>query len=339
MQTGLTTPYAEPLAEVGDPEELYRLAIRCQILDVEQSAEELGWDHTRMAQAVGPLMEGGLLRPLADDHGVLVPVAPRAAASRRLAPLHSQIAQMERRSEQIRAELAVFQEVHERALRETSLAEPLQTIAGADAIAAEITAAVEASPAEILVVCPAGSGGGAARRGAWELPEPTLDRLAGARFLYQHVSRFDSAARKRVERILAAGGEVRTLGDSFERMIVIDRELAFVPAAGDADSAVAIRQPAVVNFLVTVFERAWVSARPFETQNRSADVSEVVSSVRMSIIQLLAEGETDVAIARRIGLSVRTCRAHVAKIYEGLGARSRCQLGVLIAQSGLLDEG
>ncbi|AKJ14880.1 hypothetical protein ABB07_33940 [Streptomyces incarnatus] len=318
------------------------LAIRCQILDVEQSAEELGWDHARMTQAVGLLMEGGLLRPLADDHGTLVPVAPRAAASRRLAPLHTQIAQMERRSEQIRAELAVFQEVHERALRETDLAEPLQTITGAEAIAAQIAAAAEAGPSEILAVCLAGSRGGAAHRRAWELPESTLGGLGGlggARFLYQHVSRFDSLARKRVERILAAGGEVRTVGDSFERMIVFDRELAFVPAAGDGDSAVAIRQPAIVNFLVTVFERAWVSARPFETQNRSADVSEVVSSVRMSIIQLLAEGETDVAIARRIGLSVRTCRAHVAKIYEGLGARSRCQLGVLIAQSGLLDEG
>ena len=46
-----------------------------------------------------------------------------------------------------------------------------------------------------------------------------------------------------------------------------------------------------------------------------------------------------VAIALRIALSVQTCRAHVAKIYEGLGAHSRCQLGVLIAQSGLLDEG
>ncbi|MGW2651847.1 LuxR C-terminal-related transcriptional regulator [Streptomyces sp. NPDC001393] len=339
MQAGLTTPYAEPLAETGDPEELYMLAIRCQILDVEQSAEELGWDHARMTQAVGLLMEGGLLRPLADDPGTLVPVAPRAAASRRLAPLHTQIAQMERRSEQIRAELAVFQEVHERALRETDLAQPLQTITGAEAIAAEIAAAAEAGPSEILAVCLAGSRGGAAHRGAWELPEPTLGGLGGARFLYQHVSRFDSLARKRVERILAAGGEVRTVGDSFERMIVFDRKLAFVPAADDADSAVAIRQPAIVNFLVTVFERAWVSARPFETQNRSADVSEVVSSVRMSIIQLLAEGETDVAIARRIGLSVRTCRAHVAKIYEGLGARSRCQLGVLIAHSGLLDEG
>ncbi|MFE9118740.1 hypothetical protein [Streptomyces sp. NPDC007172] len=41
-------------------------------------------------------------------------------------------------------------------------------------------------------------------------------------------------------------------------------------------------------------------------------------------------------IARRIGVSVRTCRSHIARIYQEFGARSRFQLGVLVAGRGLL---
>ncbi|MEU9014116.1 LuxR C-terminal-related transcriptional regulator [Streptomyces sp. NPDC048479] len=340
MQEDLKTRYPDLLRETEDLEELYRLAIRCQVLCVSQAAGELGWDDSRMDRAVRLLVDGELMRPLADDRSVLVPVAPRTAASRRLAPLHSQIARMERQSERIQAELAVFQEVHERTLRESYLAEPFQTVVGADAIAGEIMAAAENCDSEMLVARPGGGRSAAdVLQNAWEPPESTLKRQVRARTLYQHSTRFDGPTRKRVERIGRAGGEVRTLGDSFEQMIIFDRELAFIPADSNRDVAVAIRQPGVVDFLLGVFGRAWVNARPFESQNRAADVSELVSSVRMSIIQLLAEGETDEAIARRIGLSVRTCRTHVAKIYQELGARSRCQLGVLIAQSGLLGQG
>ncbi len=340
MQEGLKTQYPDLLQEAEDLEELYRLAIRCQVLCVSQAAGELGWGDARMDRAVRLLVDGELMRPLADDRSVLVPVAPRTAAFRRLAPLQTQIAHMERQSERIQAELTVFQEVHERALRESYLAEPFRTVVGADAIAAEITAAAEDCDSEMLVARPGGGRSAAdALQNAWEPSEAALKPHVRARTLYQHSTRFDAPTRKRVERIGSAGGEVRTLGDSFEQMIIFDRELAFIPADSNRDVAVAIRLPGVVDFLLGVFERTWVNARPFESQNRAADVSELVSGVRMSIIQLLAEGETDEAIARRVGLSVRTCRTHVAKIYQELGARSRCQLGVLIAQSGLLGQG
>ncbi|MGW7411716.1 LuxR C-terminal-related transcriptional regulator [Streptomyces sp. NPDC054863] len=338
MQERLKSRYPDLLRETEDLEELYRLALRCQVLCYSQAAGELGWDDVRMNRVVQLLVDGQLLRSLADDHSVLVPVAPRTAASRRLAPLHSQIAHMERQSEQIQAELAVFQEVHERTLREVCPVEPFQTVIGAEAIAAEIAAAAEKCESEMLVARPGGGrGAGDATQNVWEPPESALGRQVRGRTLYQHSTRFDGPTRKRVERICGAGGEVRTIGDSFERMIIFDRELAFIPVDGNRDVALAIRQPGVVVFLLGVFEGAWLHARPFESQNRAADVSELVSSVRMSIIQLLAEGETDEAIARRVGLSVRTCRTHVAKIYQELGARSRCQLGVLLAQSGLLE--
>ncbi len=190
----------------------------------------------------------------------------------------------------------------------------------------------------MLIAQPGGGHSAGTLRRAWESTESLLARGVRMRTLYQHSARFSRPVREYVEQIVGIGGEVRTVGDSFEWMVVLDREVAFVPAAGDPDAAVVIRQPGVVNFMAGVFERAWPTARPFESQNRAADVSELVSSLRISIVQLLAEGETDEAIARRLGVSVRTCRGHIAKIYQELGARSRCQLGVLIARAGLLEQ-
>ncbi|MFI9275546.1 LuxR C-terminal-related transcriptional regulator [Kitasatospora sp. NPDC052896] len=341
MQTDLKIRQADPLGEAEDLEQLYQLAIRVRVLYPSRATEELDWGDTRVARAVRLLREGGLLRPLADDRAdALVPVAPRTAASRRLARLHTQIARMEQESDAIRAELAVFQELHEQATRESRLVEPCQTVAGADAIAAEIAALAEDCDSEVLVARPGGGRSIAdALQVAWESPEVKLARRVRSRILYQHAARFDRPTREHVEQLVAVGGEVRTLGDPFDQMIIFDRDVAVIPADGDRDVAVIVRQAGVVDFLLGVFERAWVSASPFESQNRAAEVSELISGVRMSIIQLLAEGETDEAIARRIGVSVRTCRSHVAKIYQELGARSRCQLGVLIAQSGLLRQG
>ena len=55
-----------------------------------------------------------------------------------------------------------------------------------------------------------------------------------------------------------------------------------------------------------------------------------------TVLQLLAEGHTDQAIARRIGVSVRTVRNDVALVMGSLGARSRFQAGVRAVGLGLL---
>ena len=122
-----------------------------------------------------------------------------------------------------------------------------------------------------------------------------------------------------------------------ERLMIFDREVAFIPGDSRRSSAVVIRQPAVVRFLADVFERTWLAATPFATELPTSTVSEAVDGVRLTIARLLSDGATDEAVARRVGLSVRTCRAHIAKLYQQLGAQSRCHLGVLLARSGLLD--
>ncbi|WP_143672688.1 helix-turn-helix domain-containing protein, partial [Streptomyces sp. b94] len=56
-----------------------------------------------------------------------------------------------------------------------------------------------------------------------------------------------------------------------------------------------------------------------------------------SIARLLAAGHVDDDIARRMGISVRTCRSHIARLMQTLGATSRTHLGALLIGSGIVE--
>jgi DNA-binding NarL/FixJ family response regulator len=51
----------------------------------------------------------------------------------------------------------------------------------------------------------------------------------------------------------------------------------------------------------------------------------------------MAEGEKDEAISRRLSISVRTCRRHIADYMAQVGATSRFQAGVIAARAGHTD--
>jgi DNA-binding CsgD family transcriptional regulator len=62
-----------------------------------------------------------------------------------------------------------------------------------------------------------------------------------------------------------------------------------------------------------------------------------VTEIKSSILTLMANGLKDDVIAKRMGLSVRACRGHIADLMELFGARSRFQAGVIAAGLGLLE--
>jgi DNA-binding NarL/FixJ family response regulator len=57
---------------------------------------------------------------------------------------------------------------------------------------------------------------------------------------------------------------------------------------------------------------------------------------RERILRLLAEGNTDDTIARRLGCSVRTVRSEVACTMADLNAKSRFQAGMMATRMGLI---
>ncbi|MFD6420501.1 hypothetical protein [Streptomyces sp. NPDC060198] len=187
---------------------------------------------------------------------------------------------------------------------------------------------------EILTAQPDGSRPEAVLRGALDSVRHRLASGVAMRTLYQHSTRFDEPTKKYVRAVTALGAQVRTLPEFFDRLIMIDRAVAFIPGNRDRTTAVLVREPAVVAFLADVFARQWDRAEPFPfIPVRAAEAAtEVVPDMRTSILKLLLEGRSDREITRRLGLSLRSLQAHVARLKEEHGALHRLQLGYLVGR-------
>jgi len=157
------------------------------------------------------------------------------------------------------------------------------------------------------------------------------------RTLYQHSARSSLSTQGYVERLTEAGAEYRTAAELPDRAVVFDRSVAFLPRRADGgagEGAVLVRDPDVVAYLCRVFEQHWSGAVPFRGTSEAA-YKEVGPSLRRALVGLLAEGAKDEVIARRMGMSLRTCRRHIADLLEELGAESRFQGGALAERAGL----
>jgi hypothetical protein len=161
-----------------------------------------------------------------------------------------------------------------------------------------------------------------------------LERGVKMRTLYQHSARRSSVTHKYVAAVTARGAEVRTLDEFFNRMIVIDRRVAVIPNQEDLSVAVAIREPAVVAYLVDVFERSWERARAF-TNRETSLMKDIAAEQRAMTMRMLIEGHSDPVSAKRLGVSPRTYAGYVADLKAEYDAETRFQLGYTMGRMGV----
>ena len=184
---------------------------------------------------------------------------------------------------------------------------------------------------EITLVDPADGGG-------WLWPDELAERVtaAAARGCRTRVlfGRWPSAPRARQFARLAAeaGTEIRTGGTPDQAMLAVDGITALLPS--DGRTVAVITQPGVVRTLCGFADIAWshAAAAPSAAQ---ADADVVHRTMQQRIVALLADGAKDETIARALGMSVRTCRRHIADIMQRLDAVSRFQAGANAVRFGL----
>jgi hypothetical protein len=161
-----------------------------------------------------------------------------------------------------------------------------------------------------------------------------LERGATMRTLYQHSARRSSVTHKYVAAVSARGAEVRTLDEFFNRMIVVDRRVALIPNKDEFGVAVAIREPAVLAFLVDVFERSWERGRLF-TNRETSLMKDIAAEQRAMTMRMLIEGHSDPVSAKRLGVSPRTYAGYVADLKADYDAQTRFQLGYTMGRMGV----
>lgn len=160
-----------------------------------------------------------------------------------------------------------------------------------------------------------------------------LERGVRRRTLYDVSTRDHVPTRKAVAAIQQGGGEFGALPFIPLRILIFDDKLALVgrQSTREDKAALVIRDHSLISIFTQLFEVAWELSEPFlsPTTNRSP-----LSSMQRSILQGLATGLSDESIARRLDISVRTCRRHIAWMLETLSAESRFQAGIKARDAG-----
>jgi DNA-binding CsgD family transcriptional regulator len=162
--------------------------------------------------------------------------------------------------------------------------------------------------------------------------------------LYQHGAHFHPATMEYAEFIMGQGAAVRTVVGGLQRMSIFDREHALIPlrpndtTAYEPPGSVLVRDPSTVTFIVRDFEASWQAAQPFGDAQRKESLRLLSDKTKRVLLQMLVEGASDQAVARTLGLSVRTCQRHVAEVMRRLSAKNRLQMGYLVHRLGLLDD-
>jgi len=318
---------------------MYRAVLGAPNCTLAQVAEEMSLSPDDLDKSVARLSDMGLLRQT--DSDVLQAVSPMLAEATVLGAedleLGARRAALEQRRDAIRRLVPDWNS----ALTTHPSEAVVDVISDPSAIANVLMHYADSCQHELLSVAPG------------RLPPTRIDartRVANVysarrgiktRALYQHIALRDRATRAYLNELASNGARIRFAPSLPGRSLVVDRTAALLPLPTDDPSKpglAIVRDPNVIAWVVATFEQLWSESVPLEDLiNRQQQDETELDETRAAILRLMAEGEKDEAISRRLSISVRTCRRHIADYMAQVGASSRFQAGVIAARAGHTD--
>ncbi|GAB3976141.1 hypothetical protein GCM10029978_062230 [Actinoallomurus acanthiterrae] len=282
--------------------------------------------------ALDRLQRLSLLRPSWENPSALYPVSPDIALE---ALIRHQEAELVRRQNQLaenRAAIAVL--AAEYAITRHASGDVLERLAGIDEIRERLVQLARNARYEFLSLMPNGAQSAENMAASRPLDEQMLERGVDVRTLYLDTIDRDPATSGYARWLMWLGGQVRTVPVLPIRMIIVDREVAMLPVDPEhtALGAVLVRGKGMVAAMCTLFDLTWERGRDFGAP-RTRDHHGLTDQER-ELLRFLYQGHTDEVVARKLGISTRTCRRITADLMNRLGARSRFQAGARAAERG-----
>lgn len=314
--------------------ELYTLTLRQGSIDAGEAAACTGLDISEVRRHLDSLQELQLLTSSGDR---LIPSDPAIAEMLVTAPIERSIRQQEEELAETRRRLRDLSPIYREHQGWRYESAVVVSIDSAEEVQNELTLLTRDCTQEILYMQPGGRRDPAPLNLVLDKSIGMLDRNVAMRVIYQHTARTSLATRSYIEQIVARGALVRTIIDSFERLLILDRKTAII-SKYDSDmqtsGASFVTETSIIDFLCRTFEHHWSTGLDFQLD---ADRTDVTDELERRILQLMAKGIKDDGIAKRLGISTRTCRRYIKEIMEKLNSSSRFQAGYLAAKLGLYN--
>jgi DNA-binding transcriptional ArsR family regulator len=314
-----------------EAERLYRHVLRAPPAEVGEHAGDLGWTVDETERALADLERLRLARRAAD--GTVRVDDPRASVGRLLDGQEAELDERRRQLLALRGSLESFELDFRHGLQQSGpRVPPWETVAPSDASAAvdhllrtsdgpllQVTRRIEAGPGHEEAVrrqFEEVTASGRAVRTIFPssvLPDPWWLEFARHR------------ARAGEQQRYLPDGELRVeFGVFGSSGVLVEHDDAPEPGY------LLLRPPSVIGAFTALFEELWRRAEPVLSQGPSAPAQTV------KLLELLALGFKDEAIARQLGLSLRTVRRRLSVLMEEHGADTRFQLGLAVSRRGLL---
>ena len=163
---------------------------------------------------------------------------------------------------------------------------------------------------------------------------PVLARGVRWRTIYSPESLERPHAREHVDSLIEAGEEARTLPGLPMKLVIVDRRIALLPLSlesGLAQSAV-IHRSTLLDAMVTLFDVFWTRALPLG--RHSASTAGELGDEEERVLGLMVAGVKDEAIARELGIGLRTLRRRMQHLLHLLDAETRFQAGIQASRRG-----
>ncbi|MFF1418681.1 LuxR C-terminal-related transcriptional regulator [Streptomyces sp. NPDC058280] len=299
----------------------------------ERLAERLGVSPAQVQASVDRLIALSMLRPSWEEPDVIRAVSPEIGLELLVQREKAELAARQERIAQTHATLNVLAAEFS-TFESGSGFQGIELLRGMDRIRTHLEALASQCVEEVLSFLPGGALPAEAMEAGQPLNEQAMQRGVKFRSLYLQSISKDRATFEYVRQTRWCGSEVRLAPTLPLRLLIVDREVAVIPGEvmSAQPTAILMRSAPVVRALLALFEAYWKDAEPLE---EPSDIHPgEISLQERELLRMLANGDKDEAVARELGVSVRTERRMVADLLTRLDASSRFELGVKAAKLG-----
>jgi DNA-binding NarL/FixJ family response regulator len=335
----------EPLGLNEIDSAVYRLLFRYPSWEPDRIAIELAVAPSWVQDSLARLLDRGLVKQDPRTPAGVAPLGPDLVLDALLAEDEARIAQHRQQIARLRAELSALVDDYLATRTEVVAAERIERVDGVNAVRLRIEELARQTTQEVLSLHPDAAQSTESIEASLPLDRRALQRGVTMRAIYLHEIVADDSTWRYVLTLARYGAEIRTSSAVPARLMIIDRRVALVPADQDASggSALVIRGSGIITALIVLFHQCWRSARPLETEQAKVAPGTVGEEDTPSerdrlLLRLLSLGLKDEAIARHLGVSIRTVRRHIGEVFERLDASSRFQAGVQAAARGWITD-